>query len=303
MALDPTLAEAHFSKAVYQFYFERRWQDAAPHFARARELNPRSSLIQIYSALFATIERKPDDVLRFVERARELDPLSPFIHGLSSCAFYIIGQFEDAESSARRAHELQADYLLGLWTHGLALSALGRFDAGIVALQRSITLSRAPWFIGVCGFGLARAGRDGEARQLLTELEERSSRGEFVPALARVNIFVGLRDLPGIRRELANALDEVTPPFSLWVCNGQFLDAYRTDPEVGGLLDAWYTDPEVGRLLEAWSQGAQPAVPPESRAPGLQSIGGHRAQVRRDFGAPVDRCPELVPLSALREAA
>ena len=240
MALDPTLAEANFSKAFYQFYFERRWRDAAPHFARARELNPRSSLIQVYSAAFATMDRKPDDVLRFVERSRELDPLSPFIHALSSCALYVLGQFEHAESSARRALELQSDYLLGLWTHGLALCALERFDEGVAALQRSIALSRAPWFIGVCGFGLARAGRQDEARQLLAELEERSSRGEFVPAHARLNIQVGLHDLPAIRRELSEALDEATPPLSLWACNGVFLDAYRTDPEVGRLLDAWY---------------------------------------------------------------
>ncbi len=240
MALDPALAEANFSQAFYDFYFKRSWRDAGPHFARARELNPRSSLIQVYGGLFATMERKLDAAVRLVERSSELDPLSPFIHGLSSCAFYIMGQFERAESSARRALELQPDYLLALWTHGLALCALEQFDAGIAALQRSVALSRAPFFIGACGFGLARAGRNDEARQLLAELEERESRGEFVPAHARLSILVGLRELPALRRELAIALDEVTPPFSLWVIAGVFLDAYREDPEVSRLLDAWY---------------------------------------------------------------
>jgi hypothetical protein len=32
---------------------------------------------------------------------------------------------------------------------------------------------------------------------------------------------------------------EVTPPFSLRVANGLFLDRYRSDPEVARLLDAW----------------------------------------------------------------
>ena len=246
LALDPSLAEANFSRAFYQFYFERQWRDVGPHFARARDLNPRSSLIQIYSGLFATMEREPDEVARFVERSVELDPLSPFVHGLASTAFYIMGRFEDAERLARKALGLQADYLLGLWPNGLALCGLERFDEGVGALQRAIAFSRAPFFIGACGFGLARAGRTGEARQLLAELEERASRGEFVPAHARLNIFVGLRELPAIRRELAKALDEVTPPFSLWVTNGVFLDAFRSDPE-------------VGRLLAAWYQGAQPA--------------------------------------------
>lgn len=247
MSLDPTLAEANFSKAFYEFYFERKWRAAGPHFARARELNPRSSLIQRYSALFAAMERKADDVVRLIERSRELDPLSPFIHGLSSLAYYIMGQFEEAESLARRGLDLQPDYLPALWTHGLALCALERFDEGIAALQRSLPFSRAPFFVGACGFGLARAGRQDEARQLLAELEDRSSRGEYVPAHARLAISVGLRDLPAIRRELAKALDEVTPPFSVWVATGIFLDAYRTDPE-------------VGRLLQALDEGSQPAT-------------------------------------------
>jgi serine/threonine protein kinase len=248
MALDPTLAEANFSKGFYDFYFERNWRSAGPLFAKSRELNPRSSLIYAYSGLFATMERNNEEAVRFVERSRELDPLSPFIHALSSCAYYIMGRFEDAESSARRALELQPDYLFALWTHGLALCALRQFDAGIVDLQRSMALSRAPFFTGTCGFGLARAGREDEARQLLAELEERASRGEFVPAHARLSILVGLRELPAIRRELAIALDEVTPPFSLWVTAGVFLDAYRADPE-------------VSRLLDAWHEGSLPATP------------------------------------------
>ena len=240
MALEPTLAEANFSKAFYDFYFERNWRSAGPLFAKSRELNPQSSLIQVYGGLFATMERKQEEAVRLVERSREIDPLSPFIHGLSSCAYYIMGRFAEAESSARRALELQPDYLLGLWTHGLAMCALEQFDGGVAALERSIALSRAPFFIGAGGFGLARAGREREARQLLAELDERATRGEFVPAFARLSILVGLRDLEAIRRELLTALDEVTPPFSLWVIAGVFLDAYRSDPEVRRLLEAWY---------------------------------------------------------------
>ena len=112
-------------------------------------------------------------------------------------------------------------------------------------LQRSLAISRAPTFIGLCGLGLGFAGRDGETRQLLAELEERTSRGEFVMAYSRLCIFVGLRELPAIRRELAKTLDEDTVFLGRCVIDA-FIDPYRADPE-------------VGRLLEAWDRGSLPA--------------------------------------------
>lgn len=219
---------------------------AAPHCARARELAPRNSLIQIYSALFFTIAREPASLRRHVALACEADPLSPFVHGLSSGAYFIMGDHVEAERSARRARELQSDHMLALWTQGLALSGLGRHDEAIAALRQAIAVSRAPFYLGACAFALARGGQVEEARGFPAELDERGARGEFVPAFARRAIHVGLGDLVAIRHELRLAVEEITPPFSLWVTTGVSLDAYRSDPV-------------VGRLLEAWDQGLLPA--------------------------------------------
>ena len=247
IALAPDMAEANFSKGFFQFYFERDWRTAAPHFARARELAPRNSLIQIYSALFFAIAREHEAVRVHVQLACEADPLSPFVHGLSSCAYFIMGDHVEAERSARRARELQSDHMLGLWTHGLALSALERHEDAIEALSKAIAVSRAPFYLGAFAFALARAGRVDDARGFLGELDERAARGEYVPAFARLHIHVGLDDVAGVRRELALAVEEVTPPFSLWVVTGVFLDAFRRDAE-------------VARLLDAWDQGVKPAL-------------------------------------------
>jgi len=240
MALDPELAEANFSKAFYQFYFERRWRDAGPFFAKARERNPRSSLIQVYSGLFASIEGNRGEVRRLMDAALQLDPLSPFIQALSSLAFYIMGDFAEGEQMSARAMALQPDYLLANWAHGLVLCGLGRFDEGLAHLERATSLSRAPIFVCMLGLGLALAGRREEAQRLLTELDDRGSRGEYVPAFSRLGIQVGLGDVEGVRRELTACVSEVTPPFSFRVTSGVFLDRYRTDPEVARLLDAWY---------------------------------------------------------------
>ncbi len=239
MALDAGLAEANFSLAFYTFYFERRWRDAAPHFARARELGPRNSLIHLYSALFFSMEGNADEVRQLAQFASDLDPLSPFVQALQSTAYWITGDFETAERLSAHALELQGDYLLGLWAHGLALTGLGRHDESIRRLEQATAMSRAPFFVSILGLALARGGRASEARQLLAELDERASRGEFIPAFSRLGVYVGLGDVDGVRRELTTAVAEATPPFSLWVTSGPFLAEFRTDTEVARLLDAW----------------------------------------------------------------
>jgi len=240
MALDPSLAETNFSHGFCLFYCDRKWRSAGPHIERAIEINPRSALAQGYMACFAAMIGQRDVVYRQIERAIELDPLAPFTHGLAAAAFHALGLVADAETAARRSLDLQADYILGLWILGLALSAQDRHDEAIGFLEHAMALSRAPIFVAVLGLGYARAGRIEDARRLLDELEERASRGEYVPSFARLAIHVGLGDLPAIRRELAAAVDEVTPVFSIRVTSGVLLDALTDDPEIARLYQVLY---------------------------------------------------------------
>ena len=79
----------------------------------------------------------------------------------------------------------------------------------------------------------------GASHPAACQLDERASRGEFIPAFSRLCVYVGLGDVDGVRRELTMAVAEVTPPFSLWVTSGPFLAEFRTDADVARLLDAW----------------------------------------------------------------
>jgi tetratricopeptide (TPR) repeat protein len=130
--------------------------------------------------------------------------------------------------------------LFGLWVLGLALCGLGRNEDAIEPLERAVTLSRAPIFVGNLGLAYGRAGRIDDATRLLRELEERSSRGEFVAAFTSVCIYAGLGDLPAIRRSLSKALTEATPVVSLCMTGGHFLEAFRSDPEIDRLLFELY---------------------------------------------------------------
>jgi tetratricopeptide (TPR) repeat protein len=240
MALAPASWEANFSRGFYAFYFEPDWRAAEPHFQKAIAINPRSSLAQSYYAIFLSIERRAEEAIAHTTIACQLDPLSPLIHGAAATVLNGLGLFDGAERSARQALELQPDYLFGLWQRGVALSGLGRHEEAIQVLEHAVALSRAPIFVGILGLGYGRAGRSEDAARLLRELEDRGSRGEYIPAFTLLTIHAGLGDIHEIRRALAAAAAESTPPLTLRASIGPYLDAFRNDSEINRMLFELY---------------------------------------------------------------
>jgi serine/threonine-protein kinase len=234
--LAPELSEVNFSRAFYTFYFVTNWREAEPHFQKAIALNPRFSQAQVYYALFLALARRPDEAAAHSTQACQLDPLSPFIHGLSAFAYVISRRFDRALKHSALALELQADYFMGNWVKGLAQFSAGHNEDAVETLEKIITLSRAPIFVGMTGLAYGLAGRSEDAKLLLRELEERASRGEFVPSFALMAIYVGLRDVPAIRETLSRAMAESTPAFDYAASCASFLDPYRSDPEINRML-------------------------------------------------------------------
>jgi serine/threonine-protein kinase len=236
MTLAPSLWEVNFSRGFHAFYFERAWREAEPYFQKAIAINPRSSLARGYYGLFLATEGCEEDAVAQTTLACQIDPLSPYVHAITSVLLISLRRFEEAERMAHHALELQPGYLLGLWGHSLALCGLERNEEAIKVLERAVVMSRAPNFVGTLGFACARAGRVDDATRLLHELEDRSSRGEYVPPFALLAIYIGQSDVPAIRQTLGKALAEATPPWSISSTCGPFLEAYRSDPEIHRLL-------------------------------------------------------------------
>ena len=240
VTLAPELWEVNFSRGVYTFYFERDWRQAEPHFQKAIAINPGSSLAQVYYGVFLGMARRGEEAAARVRLACQLDPLSAFAHALAGGVLELAGLPDAAEKMARQALELQPDYLFGLWLFGFVLTDQGRSEAAITPLERAVTLSRAPVFLANLGLAYGRTGQTDAATRLLRELEERSSRGEYIPSFAPLSIYVGLGDVPAIRLTLAKTLAEATPPLSVIVISGCLLEAFRSDPEIDRMLFELY---------------------------------------------------------------
>jgi TolB-like protein len=240
MTLAPSLWEVNFSRAFYAFWLERAWREAEPYFQKAILINPGSSLSRAYYGLFLATDGRAEEAVAQTTWACQQDMLSPFIHSLGSLSFYTLTRFEEAERIAQHALELQPGYLLGLWAQGMALCGLGRNEEAIKAFERAVTMSRTPLFVGLLGLAYARAGRSDDAARLLHELQDRSTRGEYVPRRALFHIYVGQGDLPAIRSMLSDALEEGLPPSVLRTTSSPFLEVYRSDREIDELLSKFY---------------------------------------------------------------
>ena len=230
--LAPELWEVQFSRGFYSIYFERAWHDSGPHFKQALAINPRSSLANVYYGLFLETSGRSEEAVPYGVKACELDPLSPVIHCVSTPIFLNTERYAEAERRANHALEMQPDYMFALWVRSLALSGMGRHEEAIASMERAIMLSRAPIFTGILGLVYARAGRQDDAIRLLREIEDRGSRGEYIPSFSKVAIFVGTGDLAGIRTSLAEVIAAATSPLPVRVICGKYLEGYRSDPEI-----------------------------------------------------------------------
>ena len=236
VALAPNLWEVIFSRGFYSFYYGRNWRDAGPDFQKAVLCNPQSSIAHGYMAIFHAMTRHADEAVAHATQACRHDPVSPYIHGLTASSFHLLGYLDQAESSARKALDLQPNFLFGLWMLGLILSSQGRHQEAVETLEQVVAVSRAPIFVGLLGCAYHLAGRAEYANRLLRELEERRSRGEFVPSMSLLNIFAGSGDIPAVRGALCESIAESCPAFTMSLTSFSFIGAIRTDPEINRML-------------------------------------------------------------------
>jgi len=230
VTLAPNLWEVNYSHGLHIFMFDRAWRSAQPCFEKTAAINPRSALAHSYLGMFLATADIADEAIAQVDLGRQLDPLSVLSHGFAAISFGMLGRLEAAESAARQAIELQPDSLFALWELGKALCRLERNEEAVPYFERAVQLSRAPYYVGWLGYGLARAGRADEARRLLSELDERGSRGEFISPLARLNIHAGLGDLAAVRAALATTIELWIPPLPIRATVN--LQPFRTDSDI-----------------------------------------------------------------------
>ncbi|UCC71815.1 MAG: tetratricopeptide repeat protein [Gemmatimonadota bacterium] len=235
LALDPELAEAHFSESLVLFY-RGDYDDAERALQRAIELNPNYAKAHVWWALqFTTVGIRRDEALAEVERARTLAPDSAYISACAGLARAWTGRYEDAIQDFERVLEQEPESIIGLYGVGCSYSAVRRHEEAIAALEKAASLAnRIPVILGLLGSAYGRAGMEREARAVIEELEGRSERGYVSPvALASIYATVGRPD------DAFRYLEAAVAEFSPAMANGiryAFWEPIQSDPRFGALL-------------------------------------------------------------------
>ncbi len=236
LKLDDTLAEAHSSLAVVQFFFDWDWSAAEREFKRAIELNPNDATARQWYALYLVNIGRHGEAINEIRRAQELDPLSLMINTLVGVVFHRALQWDAAIEQLRRTLELDPNYSVALVFLGSAYEQKRMYEEAIAVLQKAAALSAGDMapkaWLGYL-YALSVRRRD-EAQKMLEEFKELSMQGEAV-AMPIARIYLGLGEKKEALEWLEKAYEERDSDM-VWLKTWPGFDNLRSDPRFQDLL-------------------------------------------------------------------
>jgi DNA-binding winged helix-turn-helix (wHTH) protein/TolB-like protein/Tfp pilus assembly protein PilF len=241
LSLDRSLGQAHTQLAIVNLTFDWDWTAANSEFQRAIEINPGDSDAHYYYAYYWSFVGQQNNAFEEIRKAQELDPVS--LVKLTGVAQILLmaRQYDQSIVESQKALEMDpnlgfAHWLLGLAHMYKAYEQQGSYDAAVVELQKSVTLSgdsadepitlaQAYWL----------SGKKSEARKILEDLEGQSKRRYISPA--------ALGNLHGV-------LGENDRAFALLETAYDDRDGLMIALKVDPYFDRLRIDPRFAKLLE-----------------------------------------------------
>src|SRR5262249_38776192 len=152
-------------------HYDYDYTTAEAEFQRAIALNPRyATAHQWYGHLLGYVGRF-DESAASTRRALQLDPLSPIIYASHAGSFWVARDWDQTIAACKRGLELDPNFAALHWLLAHAHQGMEAYEQAIRDRQRAVELSgSAPVFLGELGGTYAAAGREDEARKILTEL-------------------------------------------------------------------------------------------------------------------------------------
>jgi TolB-like protein/DNA-binding winged helix-turn-helix (wHTH) protein/Flp pilus assembly protein TadD len=233
--LDDLLAEAHTALAVVKLTYDWDWSGAEREFKRAIELNPSDSEAHFEYGFHLTVRGQFDEAVAEMRRAQELDPVSLVkITGLAQ-VLLTARRYDETIQLCGNALEMDPNLGFAHWLLGYAYMWKGMYEPAIVAFRKSIPLSGdSPDEPAALGLAYALSGKSGEARKILEELKQRSTRKYLSPAvIATLHAALGEKDQAF--GSLDKAYDERDNLLVLLNVEPIF-DPLRSDPRFSNLL-------------------------------------------------------------------
>jgi len=211
LAIDDTLAQAHYSLAEAKLKYEWDWSGAEREYRRAIQLNPNyAPAHQGYGTYLEALARF-DEAIAERKRARELDPLSPLRTADVGYPFYWAGQYDQAIEHYRRGLELDPTFFWSYLWIGEAYVEKGMHEEAIAEIRKAVALSAGnARVLATLGYAYAVSGRRSEALKVLNDLRARSKQSYVSPYFIAL-VYAGLGENDRTLQWLEKAYQERHP--------------------------------------------------------------------------------------------
>lgn len=202
LALDDELAEAHAALGAY--YEAYAWNEAAAEreWRRAIELDPNDPTVRHFYGNLLAAGGHFDEAIAQKRKAVELDPLSPVFSEVLGNTLRRARRPAEALEALRNAIELDSTYWRAHGQLGAVYEMMGRFEEAVRSHRRAVEFAGADANVDArfARIGLARAlalaGRKADARRMLDEFEAEAERAGFHRAHV-ATVLLALDDVDG----------------------------------------------------------------------------------------------------------
>jgi len=234
MELDKNVVGGNLGLGVYNMYHAWDRQKTLEYFNREVEYHPGFEHVYNVRGLYLTSIGKKSDAIEQFKKALTLDPLSLTINGDFGWAYYLMRRYDDAITQSREVLEIDPNFILSYTTIAAAQTQKGEYDNAISILEsiyNDITSSTGdipPIFVAELAYAYAKSGNVGKAKQLIQNLELRTSKEYIDPYLISL-IYVALDEFNEAFDWLDKAL-EVRSSRMVWIDVEPKFDPIRMDP-------------------------------------------------------------------------
>jgi Tfp pilus assembly protein PilF len=235
LELDDHLAESHEALGAVLFWYDYDWPGAERELRRAIELNQNLAGAHSLYGWYLTSLGQPEKGIGEGRKAQALDPLAAEPPQILSQDLYMNRQYPEAVVESRKALDLDPKYFLAHLQLALIYIAQGKSRDAITAAQNAREDEPlADWPTAVLGMAYAGDGQRAEAEKLLSEMNQKASRG-WVPSYAFAEIYAGLRDKPQTLDALEKSYEE-RAWFLTYLNTAPEFDFVRSEPRFQSLL-------------------------------------------------------------------
>jgi TolB-like protein/class 3 adenylate cyclase/Tfp pilus assembly protein PilF len=239
LELDETLGEAINSSAAVEVYYKRNWPAAERAFHRGAELNPNFADIRHHYGLCLVLFGRRDEALRQIERANQLDPFFPGLQLHTGRIYFFLRDYDRARRQFAKTLELHPGYAAAHEYFGDACQMSGMPAEAIIQWRAALALSGEPEQARLLEETFAASGFDAAvrvlARKQLEQLQEKTARGEHIPAYHYMMGYMRLGDTEQAFSWMAKTVEERSW-FALQLRINPLLDPLRSDPRFDALL-------------------------------------------------------------------